>query len=126
MNQPQLPAYGRHAEMDGSPAICLHVETIQAEKVLGEFIFNILSDCSFFSANFIDNINKIARASLSEANRSGKKLSLLCSEALKKKNPKIFWDIEDFKNRKSFWKNLTMGYCRLVSGNRGIGNFDRN
>lgn len=126
MNQPQLPAYGRHAEMDGSPAICLHVETIQAEKVLGEFIFNTLSDCSFLSANFIDNINKIARASLSEANRSGKKLSLLCSEALKKKNPKIFWDIEDFKNRKSFWKNLTMDYCRLVSGNRGIGNFDRN
>lgn len=77
MNQPQLPAYGRHAEMDGSPAICLHVETIQAEKVLGEFIFNTLSDCSFLSANFIDNINKIARASLSEANRSGKKLSLL-------------------------------------------------
>lgn len=126
MNQPQLPAYGRHAEMDGSPAICLHVETIQAEKVLGEFIFNTLSDCSFLSANFIDNINKIARASLSEANRSGKKLTLLCSEALKKKNPKIFWDIEDFKNRKSFWKNLTMDYCRLVSGNRGIGNFDRN
>lgn len=83
MNQPQLPAYGRHAEMDGSPAICLHVETIQAEKVLGEFIFNTLSDCSFLSANFIDNINEIARAS--EANRSGKKLSLLFRGFEKKK-----------------------------------------
>lgn len=102
MNQPQLPAYGRHAEMDGSPAICLHVETIQAEKVLGEFIFNTLSDCSFFSANFIDNINEIARAS--EANRSGKKLSLLCSEALKKKIRKYSGILKILKIENRFGK----------------------
>lgn len=104
MNQPQLPAYGRHAEMDGSPAICLHVETIQAEKVLGEFIFNTLSDCSFLSANFIDNINEIARASLSEANRSGKKLSLLCSEALKKKIRKYSGILKILKIENRFGK----------------------
>lgn len=46
MNQPQLPAYGRHAEMDGSRAICLHVETTQAEEFVGE-LFSILLDCSF-------------------------------------------------------------------------------
>lgn len=102
MNQPQLPAYGRHAEMDGSPAICLHVETIQAEK--GEFIFNTLSDCSFLSANFIDNINEIARASLSEANKSGKKLSLLCSEALKKKIRKYSGILKILKIENRFGK----------------------
>lgn len=82
----------------------------------------------------IDDINKIIYVKrCSKQIEVEKKLKrVFYFEALKKKkkNPKIFCNIEDFKNRKSFWKNLTMDYCRSVIGNRdcrrGIGNFDRN